>query len=585
MPQIRVTQSVTLGTTNSYAWNSTSNWVGGVLPVSGDSVAVNQPAGSTGVSYDNLQLAGPLLRLTVPDQSPSPVLEIAGGITLLASGAVFNSGTIDVDSGAVMATKREASNHLTNVTGSDWLPNFLNAGTFAYQGPSANIYLTNAEPVWTDIATNDVTNFAVGDGLFLEGFVFSHGYISYAASVSGTTLTVDGTTKAGATTLLYELTNFGTAAGVTGITATGTVVNNPLTGVPNAFLELAAVVCFAAGTRIATERGDVAVEDLHQGDHVLTVGGGRRPVRWIGQRRLDLATQRRPESLYPIRIRRGAFAENVPQRDLLVSPDHCLFVDGRLVPAKLLVNGMTIAPDYTVPVVHYYHIELDRHDVLMAEGLAAESYLDTGNRDFFVNGGGPLTLHPELAIDSERLRWQDRLCAPLCLHSAECEPEWQRLAARAEALGYRPPTPMTTEDPDLHLLAGDRAFRPVAVEGDRYVFVLPEGAADVRIASRSGVPVTVNRHADDWRRLGVAVGRIGIRIGEERIEIPADHPDLSQGWHPAERDARGLRRWTDGNAVLPLGLAAGEGAAMVEILLVGTTSYTDEQDTTARLVA
>jgi len=584
---IHFTQSVSLSGTNSYAWNDPSNWVGGTLPVPGQQLVINQPAGSSGVSYDNYQLSGPVLNFTLPDQSPSPVLEIASGITLIADGDITNSGTVIVDSGAVLATGphgRVGSNDLMEVSGTVSLPDFLNTGTFDFTSSSADIYVWAAEAVWNGVASNKVENFGVGDGLLLHNFELTQLYPSYTAVLSGSTLSVDGVSKSGASTLLYQDSNFGEAPGVTGLDATVVTAIDPSSGKAELFLDITAV-CFVAGTRIATQRGEIAVEELREGDLVLTASGEQRPIRWIGERRLDLTTHRRPESLFPIRIRRGAFAENMPQRDLLVSPDHCLFVDGELIPAKLLVNGMTIVQDRAVRAVHYYHIELDAHDVLLAEGLPAESYIDTGNRGFFANTDGPLTLHPELEIDPERMQWQDRLCAPLRLRSAEIEPAWERLAARADELGYRRPSPAVTRDPDLRLVARGREFRPIAVEGDRYVFVLPAGASDIRIASRSGMPVVANRRADDWRRLGVAVDRIGIRVGDERIDVPADHPALTQGWHPVERDAGGLRRWTDGSAALPLGLSTQDGAAMVEIHLTGTTPYALEEETVVSLVA
>jgi hypothetical protein len=585
---VRFTQSVSLPGTNSYAWSSPSNWAGGALPVSGDQVVISQPVG---VSYDNYQLSGALLnfRVGLPNQSPSPVLEIASGITLDA-GAIFNYGTTIVDAGAELAitpTGRVADNNLTEVAGTLGIQNFLNTGTYEFEGPSADIYLNAAKAVWNDIATNDVENFGLGDGLFLKAYVLTIAYPTYTANLSGTTLTVDGIASNGTSRLLYELPNFDVAAGVTGVSATVVTATNPVTDITNRFLEISAV-CFLAGTRIATEHGEIAVEELCEGDWVLTAGsGGRslRQIRWIGERRLDLTAHPRPESLFPIRIRRDALAEQMPQRDLLVSPDHCLFLDGVLIPAKLLVNGMTIVQDRAVPVVHYYHVELDNHDVLLAEGVAAESYLDTGNRGFFVNTDGALTLHPELEIDAERLRWQDRLCAPLCLRSVEIEPTWQRLAARAETLGYRRPSPKIIADPDLCLAAQGRRFRPVAVDGNSYLFVLPAGVSDIRITSRSGMPVVAKRHSDDWRRLGVAIGRISVRIGDERIDIPADHPSLVHGWHPAERDSGGLRRWTDGNAALPLALSKRNEAVTVEVHLAGSTPYTLQEETAANLAA
>jgi hypothetical protein len=589
---LHFTQSMSLPGTNSYAWSVSNNWEGGAL-APGDNIVVNQPAGATGVSYDDEPLSGgvlSILSLTVPNQSPLPELEIAAGRTLEVLGGITNSGTIVIDPTAALLsgpTGSWSANVVTDVGGILAMPNFLNTGTFAFTSPSADIYLTDAQPVWSDIATNTVENFGLGDELFLRNdSLFPSPDQTYTAMLSGTTLTVSIVANGGSAPV-YELPNFDVAAGVTGVTARVVPTTNPSTGASANFLEISAV-CFLAGTRIATERGEIAVEELRQGELVLAVGsGGRilRPIRWIGNRRLDLTTLKRPESLFPIRIRRGAFAENIPQRDLLVSPDHCLFVDGELIPAKLLVNGMTIVQDRAVRVVHYYHVELDSHDVLLADGLPTESYLDTGNRGFFAQTDGPLTLYPELEIDAERLRWQDRLCAPLRLRSAEIEPAWQRLAARAETLGYRRPSPVITADPDLRLIAQDREFRPVAVEGDRYVFVLPGGISDVRIASRSGMPVSVNRHADDWRRLGVAVGRIGVRVGDERIDIPVDHPALTEGWHRAERDAAGMRRWTDGDAALPLGLSARTGAATVEIQLAGTTAYVLEEERAACLAA
>ncbi len=570
----------------SYAWSAASNWVGDTVPAPGQAAII--PDDSPGVSYDNVSysLTAPLLDIHVGSGS---VVEIALGTTLDAD-AIYNLGTVVVDVGAQLANTtfgRLASNDLMEVAGTLGIQYFLNmsSSTFAYEGPSADIYVHQADATGT-ILSDHVENFGVGDGLFLAAYDLTV-YPEYVASVSGTDLLVDGFDESGRLHQVYEMINFGTATGVTGIDATVVSAIDPVTGITGNFLELSAV-CFVAGTRIATERGETAVEELREGDLVLTVSCGRRtahPIRWIGERRLDLTTHARPELLFPIRIRRGALGENVPQRDLLVSPDHCLFLDGELIPAKLLVNGMTIVQDRAMPVVHYYHVELDNHDVLLAEGVPAESYLNTGNRGFFATTDGPLTLHPELEIDAERTRWQDRLCAPLRLHSTEIERTWERLAARAEALGYRRPSPAVTADPDLRLVASGREFRPVAVEDDRYVFVLPSSVSDIRIASRSGVPVVANRHADDWRRLGVAVGRIGIRVGDERFDIPADHPALMQGWHPAERDAAGLRRWTDGNAALPLALSTRDGAATVEIHLAGTTPYPVDEETAARLAA
>jgi hypothetical protein len=87
----------------------------------------------------------------------------------------------------------------------------------------------------------------------------------------------------------------------------------------------------------------------------------------------------------PLRIAAHALGANMPQRDLLLSPDHAVWVDGVLLPVRHLANGTTVA-GHDVAEVVYYHLELDRHEVLLANGLQCESYLDTGNRAAFAGG-------------------------------------------------------------------------------------------------------------------------------------------------------------------------------------------------------
>jgi hypothetical protein len=96
---------------------------------------------------------------------------------------------------------------------------------------------------------------------------------------------------------------------------------------------------------------------------------------------------RAPVALRPVRILAGAFASERPRRDLLLSPDHAVFADGALIPAKLLVNGVTIVHDTRRREVTYFHVECAAHEILLAEGLEVESYLDTGNRAMFDSAG------------------------------------------------------------------------------------------------------------------------------------------------------------------------------------------------------
>jgi hypothetical protein len=171
---------------------------------------------------------------------------------------------------------------------------------------------------------------------------------------------------------------------------------------------IAVVQCFARGTHIASLRGALPVETLSIGDAVLLASGDTAPITWIGYREVDCRRHPEPRNVWPVRISRGAFGDAGPQRDLLLSPDHAVFAGGVLIPVKYLINGRSIRQVRRIRI-DYFHIELPRHDILLAEGLTVESYLDTGSRRHFVNGGLPVVLHP----DFSSLAWEAGGCAPL----------------------------------------------------------------------------------------------------------------------------------------------------------------------------
>jgi hypothetical protein len=162
-----------------------------------------------------------------------------------------------------------------------------------------------------------------------------------------------------------------------------------MTTLPGAFQ-----VCFMPGTTIATPAGGTAVEALAIGDLVTTADGHHVPIRWIG--RQSVAPRFADELMLPVRIRAGALGENLPRRDLLVSPDHALLVDGVLAHAGALVNGVSILREQNVPAVFtYYHIELDDHSLVLAEGAPAETFIDNVDRMRFDNYAEYAALYPE----------------------------------------------------------------------------------------------------------------------------------------------------------------------------------------------
>jgi collagen type I alpha len=194
---------------------------------------------------------------------------------------------------------------------------------------------------------------------------------------------------------------------------------------------LISTACFARGTRIVTPNDRVPVEKLAIGDKVLLLSGDIAPIVWIGRRAIDCVRHPTPRNVWPVRIRRGAFGDDTPQRDLLLSPDHAVFVDGVLIPVKYLINESSVAQARR-RAVEYFHVELPRHEVVLAEALPVESYLDTGDRASFASGGGPITLHPDFA---SRV-WEAEGCAPLVVSGPELAAVRRRLAERA-ATGRR----------------------------------------------------------------------------------------------------------------------------------------------------
>lgn len=206
-------------------------------------------------------------------------------------------------------------------------------------------------------------------------------------------------------------------------------------GASSNILEVDIANCFATGTLIATARGEIPIETLRVGDLVVAAHGGAplQPVMWIGHAKVNIARHKRPELVAPIRIGAGALAEGVPFRDLRVSPDHAIFLDGRLVPARLLVNGTTIVQEIWCLEVTYWHVELPTHGLLVAEGTLAESYFDDGNRKQFDNFG-ITTLFKDFTSERSNGRYAQNACYPLLESGPLLDRIRARIADRAELL-------------------------------------------------------------------------------------------------------------------------------------------------------
>ena len=282
---------------------------------------------------------------------------------------------------------------------------------------SATVAGTPAQPTFVEIAgpgtiaqsgnaaTLDLGHFVIGAAGSTIDLAVANMTAAAGDWLSGTfDLAGDGAITVSGANVFQDLAGGGLQSGLTAALSTATVGTHtetitlaPSSGnasgesasLPAETLTITADVtlaCYAAGTRILTPAGEVAVEDLRAGARVVTEGGRITPIRWIGHSRIGGGSARVPQTFWPVRVAAGAFGAGMPRRDLFLSPDHAVFLHGVLIPIHAGINGRTIARQ-CVGELSYYHVGLTGHDVLLAEGLPAESYLDTGNRAAFESGG------------------------------------------------------------------------------------------------------------------------------------------------------------------------------------------------------
>jgi hypothetical protein len=291
----------------------------------------------------------------------------AGGGTLINAGTIATEGTVPsyavylqhgyanrliADNGAVFVGELDGGNAvgtppasvLELATGSGTVSDFTNFGSIVFD--------TGAD--WK-ISSSIL---ALAEGEVISGFT------------TGDTIEITGVNDTGGTFAGGQLTLSGPLPLTLSLPGTFSVPFAVTPSGPNTEITLA---CFAQGTHILTPAGEVPVEYLRIGDHIATTSGTLVRIIWIGHQRAEIPS---------VRVCSGAFGEHSPRRDLLLSPDHAIFCDGALVPVRHLINGSTVVQE-PVDEVAYYHVELERHDVILAEGLPCESYLDTGNRAAF----------------------------------------------------------------------------------------------------------------------------------------------------------------------------------------------------------
>jgi len=455
-------------------------------------------------------------------EAGTTLTELAGAV-LTVTGTLVNDGSIVLDPSTLDSGGLIGTGIATIDAGSTLeVQGTVSSGeTIMFAGAGADLVLNNPASV-----AGSVTNFEPGetiDLVGLESISYSDGLLSFSGG-----------------SFPLSLANPGSVT---------VLVNNGTVSI--------SVLCFCANTLIATSSGERPVQELAVGDMVTTHRGAARRIVWVGSGKV-LATQGQRNAATPVIVSQSALADNVPNRDLRVTKGHSLYIDDVLIPVEFLVNHRSIYWDDNAQEVELYHIELETHDVLVANGAPAESYRDDGNRWLFRNANSGWGLPPQAP------------CAPVLTGGPVVDAAWRRLLDRA---GPRPQMP-TTEEPDLHLLVDGQRV-DTAWRGDAWhVFHLPAPAANVRIVSRSVVPQEIGV-ARDPRCLGVALRRIMVTCDAQIRTIEAADTLLTNGFHQYEA-GNGIR-WTDGDAGLPADLFEGfAGPLEIAIRLGGRTCYVDQ---------
>jgi hypothetical protein len=233
------------------------------------------------------------------------------------------------------------------------------------------------------------------------------------------------------------------------------------------------------------------------------------------------------------------------------------------MPVSTLVNGVSVQQIRSAQV-EYWHIELDAHDILIAEGVPAESYLDTGNRTAFVHGGAYIEAHPDFAPRY----WADT-CLPLVLEGPAIAATKQRLLARLTEQGHH-----IDQDADAHIVVDEMRFEPIRLDETRLAFVLPAGGRDIELRSNLFVPAHTIARSADVRELGLCVGRL--QIDGAAVAI-GDDANCQEGWHEAEfAEGYCAHRWTRGATPIPA------GARVVIVDVAGVGYYWRTSGTTRR---
>ncbi|WP_438381350.1 Hint domain-containing protein [Asaia sp. BMEF1] len=341
--------------------------------------------------------------------------------------------------------------------------------------------------------------------------------------------------------------------------------------------------CFLAGTMIGTPFGERLVETLSVGDLVSTAmgeAGASKRITWIGSAEIIADSSRSDDQAgYPVRFKTGSIGPHSPDRDLCVTSEHCIFLDGALVPARMLVNGTSIDYDRSQTRFMIYHFKTEDHAIVWSNNMATETLLDGGERHGLRPDEASRML-PHCETPQSRV-------APLRVERDFVEPLHRALAERGNALSETMPRHRGNDiparavasqapdcqDPDLHLVSEEgQIIRPLRSVDDMVIFHVPTEWNEVRIRSRAARPSEAEGpFVDDRRALGVLIGDIHLWDSHGMTQLDTHlSDDTLDGWNGIEGVTT---RWTKGDARLPLGRRRTGAPGVLGIKIKATAVY------------
>jgi uncharacterized delta-60 repeat protein len=318
------------------------------------------------------------------------------------------------------------------------------------------------------------------------------------------------------------------------------------------------VACYGRDTLILTDIGEVPVQELAICDRVVTASGALRPIKWIGRRSYGGRFLLGQKHILPVCIKAGALAENTPRRDLWISPHHAMYLEGVLIEARDLVNDGNIVQPGGTKAVEYFHIELDSHDVIIAEGALSETFVDDDSRGMFHNAQEYYAHYPEQAAGSA-LYYAPRCDAGYAVEAARHNIE-ARAGLRLEA----------SEDGAGKLRGYVDVISPTRIEGWAQNEQHPEAPVclDILVDGECVDQILANRYRADLSRAGLGSGNHSfsyvaksdrpIRPGFVEIRRSLDRAPLA-----ASAQCRNLRRGDAESGSLPERSATGVSAVGV----------------------